>query len=132
MSGSIAEEIKRQAIKELDQIADDAVVIMKGYCPQGGKPWSTGRLKASIHKEAAGEFARLVGTDVRGENNFPYARSVDQGRGPVSPQRYFFPNEDKPRLYLKGYDVWLRPGQSVKGAKAQHFVENTKKALEGR
>ena len=132
MRGSIAAEIKDQAIKELDRIADEAVTLMKGFCPKGGKPWSTGNLKASIHKESAGEYARLVGTDVRGENGFPYARSVDQGRRGVKPQRYFFSGEDEPRLYLKGYDVWLRPGQSVAGASAQHFVENTKKALEGR
>ena len=125
MSNSLADEIKKQAIQELDKIANSAVDIMKGFCPQGGKPWSTGKLKASIHKEADSEYSRLVGTDVE------YAWYVDMGRGPVKPQNFYFHGEDKPRLYLKGYDVWLRPGQSVKSAKAQHFVEKTIKTLEG-
>lgn len=132
MSGSVAEEIRKQAVRELDKIADEAVSLMKGFCPKPNKPWSTGKLKASIHKENGGEFVRLVGSNVKGENGFPYSIAVDQGRRGVSPKNYFFPGEDQPRLYLKGYDVWLRPGQSVGGADAQEFVKHTKEALEGR
>lgn len=132
MSGSLAEEIRKQAIQELDKIADDGVRLMKEFCPQGGKPWSTGALKASIRKEKTGEYSRFIGTDIRAENGFPYAEAVDQGRRGVSPKNYFFPGEDQPRLYLKGYDVWLRPGKSVDPAKAQHFVERTIEALENR
>lgn len=132
MTGSVAKEIKQQAIEELEKISDEAVLLMKSFCPQGGKPWSTGKLKASIHKESGGELVRLVGTDVRGENGFPYARSVDQGRKEVKPQNFYFKGEDKPRLYLKGYNVWLRPGQAAGPAPAQKFVERTKEALESR
>lgn len=110
MSGSIAEEIRQGALKELDRIADEAVEIMRSECPQKGKNvWTTGNLAKSIHKESEGEFVRLVGTDV------PYAKFVEHGRRDVRPVR-------AKALYLKGLNIWT---DYASFAPAQNFVEKT-------
>lgn len=110
MTGSLVKDIKDQAKKELDRIADDAVTIMRSEVPQAGKnPWSTGKLAASITKESGGEFVRYVGT------NLFYAKFVENGRGDVRPV-------NAKALYLKGLNIWT---DYASYAPAQNFLEKT-------
>lgn len=110
MTGSLVEDIKDGAKKELDRIADEAVDIMKAEVPQAGEhPWSTGNLAKSIHKESEGEFVRYVGS------NLGYARFVEHGRRDVKPV-------NAKALYLKGLNIWT---DYASFAPAQNFLEKT-------
>lgn len=118
---SLKGDIDKIIVKELDRVADKAVVIMRAESPQRGKnPWTTGALAASVHKEVTGERERVVGSWLY------YAKFVQDGRGVVRPKRvYHHPWDEEPSLYMKGLGFWLRPGQPANSAPAQHIVEKT-------
>ncbi len=118
MTGSVTAEFRKGAIAELDRIASEGVVIMQQYAREG--PYATGKLASTIHKENESEFTRLVGTSIS------YAKYANDGRGDV------YPNPGRPPfdhpLFLKGLNIYRYHAGPAEG---KHFVENTKKALEG-
>lgn len=127
---NIVVQAERLIEKQFNEVADDAVEIMKGYAPKpsgaafGKGSHSTGATEESIKKRRIGQWVWEIApnndlTDDRGKKYMQYA---EQGRGTVVAKH-------APLLiYYDGHGRKHKAKQ-VRGMRGWHFVHNTAAAI---
>lgn len=103
----------------LNRVAGEAQRYMAEYIERTADN-STGVLSGSIYNEKRGKFTRAVGSAL------PYAKYVNNGRGPVRVKNAKALHWVHPRPSGKDYFA-----KSAGPAKGLHFIEHTKAHIEG-